>query len=134
MSKKEEFNMHELGNLTVNYGSIYPKDGSFMINNICLVVDKSDGIVFKYGDKDTSDIISYFEHTVKVYREKGHNDMADNLMLLEFNRYDGVLDIDEICTLVNWFRNSIGHLLMETLQLSEIDLKAKIKSLQEMGW
>lgn len=126
--------MHEKGVYTVEYGSIYNKDHSVMMDNIGLIIDKETGTVYKIGDTERTDIEAYYQNIINKYRESGLSDMADNLIFVAFDRYRGILDIDEICTLVNYFFNHIGEKLMETLSLDEVALKEKIKHLQDVGF
>lgn len=143
--------MHENGQLTTYCGTIFrrvSKDDKYSsredkergfsvdihINNMAIIYDKSCGVVLKYGDTETTDIKEYYETICNMYKEKGYNDMVNSLEMIELDRYSGILDIDEICTLVNWFCNSIGNKLMETLELSSDGLKVKIKQLQDIGW
>lgn len=135
MYGKDENNIHEKGYLTVKYGSIYPqKDFSFMIDNMAMIIDIEIGSVLKYGDIDHSDIKNYYENMCKKYHNLGLADMTDSIMLITFDRYQGILDIDEICSLSNYFLNHIGEKMREILNMTESELKELIKRIQEWGF
>lgn len=127
--------MHEKGYLTVKYGSIYPQDSTcFMIDNMAMIIDKETGNVFKYGDINTSDIQSYYDNMCKKYHSLGLADMSENIILLTFDRYNSFLDIDEICSLSNYFLNHIGDKMKEILDMKPEEVKELIRHIQEWGF
>lgn len=60
--------MHEKGPMIVQYGSIYPKDGSFsyMINNLFMIINKEWCSVLKYGEMK-ADVPEYYEKIREKY-------------------------------------------------------------------
>lgn len=126
--------MHEKGPMIVQYGSIYPKDGSFsyMINNLFMIINKEWCSVLKYGEMKV-DVPEYYEKIREKYSRVSPED-ADNIILITFDRYDGILDIDEICTLGNYFLNHVGEGMLKIFDINETELKEKIKKLQEYGF
>ena len=127
--------MHEKGCLTVKYGSIYPqKNTSFMIDNMAMVIDIDSGCVLSYGDINTSDIKKYYDNMYKKYQSMGIPEMCDDIVLVTFDRYNDFLDIDEICSLSNYFLNHIGEKLKEILNMPPDEIKKLIKNIQEWGF
>lgn len=70
----------------------------------------------------------------KRYEECGFKEEADSLILINFDRYSSILDVDEICSLVNYLRNTINERLKTILDMNEIELKEEIKRIQDMGY
>ena len=126
--------------LEVKFGSIYTTSGRLeMIDNIGLVINKKLGFV-KYGSLDViageSNLRNYYNKTVKSLRGIGLDDEADNLVLIEFDRYDGVLNIEEICTLCNYIIMVLHDYsdIMNLMSLDENGLRSEISRLQSMGY
>lgn len=119
--------------LEVKYGTIYTK-GGLGIDHIGVILDKDTGLL-KYGDS-TKDLNGYFLNMVNKYRKIGFEEMADNLMYIEFDRYDGILSIEEICTFVNYMImcSGNGERIMKMLNMDEENLKNEIQKLSEIGY
>ena len=128
--------LHQMGIYkTDEFGMITDKDRSFFANNICVIVDVNMGTLLKVGDKDTSNITKYYETMTKKYRDAGFDKYADDLTLIEFDRHSGVLDIDGVCTIVNYLSNCIGGpKLQELLSMSDEQLIEKVNYLQGIGF
>lgn len=73
---------------------------------------------------------------VNDFRKQGFGDIADNLILIEFDRYDGILSVDEICTFVNYMVmcSANGEKVLKMLSMKEEDLKKELKKLSEFGY
>lgn len=119
--------------LEVKYGTIYT-NGGIGIDHIGVIIDKNSGLL-KYGDS-TKDLNSYFLDMVSKYRKAGLSDIADDLVYIEFDRYDGILSIEEICTFVNYMVmcSANGERIMKMLNMDEENLKIEIKKLAEIGY
>lgn len=125
---------HELGNLTTDNGMIVGKRMTYYANNPCIIIDKQSGSLLKMGDTHTNPLTDYFNTAVNAYKNAGFDDMANDMILINFDRY-ATLDIEEICTLMNYFMNSIGPVKMAALLNSdETELKTEIARLTDIGW
>lgn len=118
--------------LEVVYGSI--SNGQILIENMCILVDIEMGAVIKYGDRDKTDIISYYDKTQEKLRSAGCDEMADNIQLIIFDRYGGSLSIEEICTIVNYGMNAHSKDFLKLFNMEENVLHDRIKRLQEYGY
>lgn len=118
--------------LNVQYGTIYT-EGGIGIDNMSVILDKTVGLM-KYGDKEW--IEEYFDEMVAKYRTAGFENMADNLMVVHFDRYDGSLDIEAICTFVNYMILCSGniHKIMSMFGMTQEHLLEEIKKLKEFGY
>lgn len=118
--------------LRVEFGTIYTQSGRG-IDQIAVILDTDYGSVMKYGDAEK--VQSYYGEMIEKYRKTGFEEEAENYMLITFDRYDGVLSIEEICTLVNYMiQVSANPRLMTILKMPEGELKKEIKKLQEFGF
>lgn len=128
---------HEIGNLTTMDGMILSKKTTHMnyyANNPCIIIDKDSGTLLKMGDTTTNPLDDYLKMATDKYRKAGFDDMADAMVLINFDRY-ATLDIEEICTLMNYFMNSIGpEKMRHLLNADETELKTEIEKLAEIGW
>lgn len=128
--------LHESGFYkTDEFGMITNKEKSFFANNICVIVDVDTGTLLKIGDRDTSNIANHYQAMTKKYCDAGLDKYADTLTFIEFDRYSDVLDIDGICTIINYLNNCIGgQKVQELLSMSNEQLTEKVKYLQEIGF
>lgn len=117
----------------VKYGTMYNKNG-IGIDNLAVILDKTSG-VFRYGDVSTG-MKTLFNDMVDNYIKAGFKDMAQNLIYLEFDRYDGILSIEEICTFANYIImvSANSETIIKMLNMSEDDLKKRLKELAELGF
>jgi hypothetical protein len=101
---------------------------TFGIDNMAVIIDK-DGDSDEYMDKYYTDMIS-------KYKKAGLEDICDNLVYIKFDRYDGVLTIEEICTFVNYMLmcSVNGNKIMNMLNMSANEIKSEIARLQEIGY
>lgn len=118
----------------VEYGSIYKNDTGRIIENMAFVISR-DSSVLKYGDKNTG-LYDYYLDISSKYKECGLEDMANNLFYIEFDRYDGVLTVEEICTFANYIVmcSCNGETIYNMLKMNEAELKSKIKTLAGYGY
>lgn len=121
--------------LRVEFGSIYTESG-FMIDQMGVVIDK-DGGLMKYGSLvGERNIRDYYKDTVNRYKACGYSDIADNLVLVEFDRYEGVLSMDEVCTFCNYMIqcSANGSKIMKMLHMSEEEIHEKLSELSSFGY
>jgi hypothetical protein len=116
--------------LTVKYGSIYSEYRS-IIENPSVIIDKDVGLM-KWG----SDLDDYYMTVTNKYKSVGFDDMADNLILIKFEGFDGLLSKEEICTFMNYMIlcSSNGEALMKMLNMDGKDLKLEIEKLHSYGY
>lgn len=126
--------------LEVKFGSIYTTVGKLiMMDNIGIVVHKDSGLV-KWGRVEPLEgvvtIKEYYLRQLKKYNDAGLTQEAESLSLIEFDRYEGVLSIEEICSLCNYFILACPSYerIMKVLGLDEADLHSEIKDLQAIGY
>lgn len=134
--------MHENGAYYVMYGSIFSRyNEGFMIDeDATILIDTAAGALLKVGKKGA--VTSYFNKMTEGYKAVGV--VNDDLCLITFHvKYPELdfepegynFDIDEICTIINYFNDSIGPELMNEFVNSGIDaMKARVKELQDMGF
>lgn len=120
--------------LEVQYGTIYDKKMTFGIDNMAVIIDKQAGLM-KYGDVD-KDMDKYYTEMISKYKKAGFDDMCDNLVYIKFDRYDGILTIEEICTFVNYMLmvSANGNKIMNMLSMSTDEIKSEIARLQNLGF
>lgn len=118
------------GPLKVQYGTIYTENG-IGIDNMAVILDKKAGLM-KYGDSECY-LEKYYEEMIEKYKRVGLEDVAADLLLVKFDRYNGILNIEEICTLVNYMIlcSANGEYLMKLLNMDEPTLKTEIQKLKE---
>ena len=126
-------NMDEYKVFKVKNGSIYNNNG-IMIDNMGVIVDKDGGLI-KYGDVSKG-IKECYTNMVDKYLKCGFDDMANDLVYIEFNRYDGILSIEEICTLCNYMImcSAVGSKLYKLLTMDKDKIKREIKKLSDLGY
>jgi hypothetical protein len=119
--------------LNVQYGTIYTQDG-IGIDNMAVIIDKDGGLI-KYGDSEKY-LDKYYSETISKYKKAGLDDIANDLLYVKFDRYDGVLSIDEICTFVNYMImcSANGNKIVEILSMPVDEMKNKIEQLKEMDY
>lgn len=100
------------------------------------------GTVLKIGPKDK--IEPYYRTMLQRYNQIGFPELYKDIKLITFNvKYNEFgfnpegynFSIDEVCTIINWFWNSIGDKMNEFLSMSDLGaVKAKIEHLQFLGF
>ena len=135
--------MHEEGIYYVNNGSILSRynEGIMFSEDVTVLVDIDTGGLLKVGKKNW--VTNYFGTMCSRYLNNGFPEMVSSLKLITFHvKYpefdfepEGYnFDIDEICTIINWFGNSIGEQMKQFLELPLDEAEAKIKKLQNIGF
>lgn len=118
----------------VMYGSIYNENNTDMISNLVMVVDKQCGTLLKYGDAEMSNIKDWYVRTVEKFRDIDE-ETADNIVMIEFSRYNGVLSIEDICTILNYAVNCSGTSgFIRMLDMDKDSLKSRIEQLRKYGY
>lgn len=118
----------------VMYGSIFNKDETYMIDHLAIILNKDTGTI-RYGDKYMHKMADKYKADCTKLREVGLSAMADDLIYFEFDRYEGVLSIEEVCIILNqlvYFSNSYVSLVPLLLQGDINTLKLKIIDYKEM--
>ena len=88
--------------LKVLNGSITNEKENFLIDNLAMIVDLDSGAVIKYGDKEMDHMEELYERKQKQNMSLGpENALFPSLSLITFDRYEGKLSIEEICTFAN---------------------------------
>ena len=118
--------------LKVEYGSLYTSSGS-ILEKPAIIYDIDDGLM-KYGEAEK--LQRHYDDTIKRYSDNGYYDMVDCLKYAEFDRYDGILDIEEICTLLNYMIlcSANGERIHNILNMDEDSLKKEIEKLSSVGY
>lgn len=101
-------------------------------NNPAVFLDTAEGCLLKSGDAQM--VQAYAATVIDTYTKNGMTDFTKGMTVITFDRY-AYLDIDAICSIMNWFNNSIGSKAMtEFLTMNGEQLKAKITELQQFGF
>lgn len=118
--------------LKVEYGTIYSY--GIGIDNMAVVIDADCGLL-KFGDAERN-MRSYYNESIEKYKKAGLEDICNNLIYIEFDRYAGVLTIEEICTFVNYMRlcSANGKKILEMFEMDKSELKVRLRELNEMGY
>lgn len=121
--------------LRVEFGSIYHESG-MMYDNIGVIIDKQSGLYKWDSLTGPHNIKDYYNEIQTKYRQAGLSDIADNLLLVEFDRYEGILSMEEVCTFLNYMIqcSANGQAIMKILAMSEDELHAKMTELQSYGY
>ena len=127
-----EIQQHENGIFTVEDGSIFCKMTNTIIENPAIMIDMETGGVLKNGD--VSIVAPYFHTFCERHKKMGMEEELKWFKVITFEKY-GAFSADELCTLMNYMRNSIGPEKMAALlNMDEKDLKEKLQKLSEIGW
>lgn len=119
--------------LKVRYGTIYTEDGNG-IDNMAVIIDKEAGLM-KYGDSEKW-VEKCYTEMIEKYKKAGLEEFSESLILVKLDRYNGVLTIEDICTLTNYMIlcSSNGHRIMQILAMEESELKSEIENLRSYGY
>lgn len=102
------------------------------LNHVAILIDGDTGTLLKIGTPEF--INKYFQTIISKYKEKGLSDFINNWKIYEFDRY-GFLNIDDICTIVNYLQNCISaEKVKELFAMNEPQLRSKIQTLQTIGF
>lgn len=113
-------------------GSLY-KNGC-IIEDIGFIIDKEGGLI-KFGDNKDGELSEYFFDMISTYKKIGLSDIADGLFLVSFDKYQGILSIEEICTFSNYvfMCSNNGDTILKMMS-DVVFFKNKIKELSEIGY
>ena len=78
----------------VKYGSIYKNSTGCVMGTMAFIVDINTSAL-KYGDVSIG-LDSYYFEMIDKYNKLGLYDIANDLIYIEFDRYEGVLTIESI--------------------------------------
>lgn len=119
---------HHLGVYTVCHGSILCKASNVIVETPALVIDKETGGVLKRGNAES--IKQYFDKLTN-----GIPEYAEDYILIEFDRFSGPFNSEEICTLLNYMCNCHDKELFNEILTMDIEvLKEKLGKWTELGW
>lgn len=136
--------LHENGPYYTQNGSIYSRynDGFMMDEDSSVIVDVGTGTLLKVGKREN--IEPYYRTMCQKYNQMGFPEFYETLRLVTFNvKYEELnfapegynFSIDEVCTIINWFNNSIGDKMKEFLDNTNLNaVKAEIERLQLFGF
>ena len=130
---KKEFENNKVFKL--QYGSLFTNN-NIMIDNIGFIYDKECGCILKYGDLNRN-LEQYYLGMQSKYIKAGQKEIADDIVLIKFDRYNGNLSMEEICTFSNYLvmcsanKNIVNNMLFE---MTIEELKDKLKELSEIGY
>lgn len=111
-------------------GSVYNTMSNCIVENPAILTDVSDGIVFKLGDVSLCKV--YMPKLINSVKLSGGD--TSGITLIKFDKY-GSLSTTDICTFMNYSKNSIGgEKMRELLSMPEQALKEKLKKLHEIGF
>ena len=136
--------MHKNGPYFVNNGSICSMyNNGFMVDeDTTILVDLAVGTLLRVGKKEI--VTNYYNVIVEKYTKLDCLELLEEMKLITFNICYPNLEykpdnynftIDEVCTIINWFSNSIGAEKMKWfLSLNLNDAKQHIECLQGIGF
>ena len=114
----------------VKYGTIYTYDG-IGIGNLAVIFSTDLGVM-KIGDNSDGSLFEYYKTQSEKYKQAGFN---GNIEFLSFDRYNGTLSIEEICTLYNYIKMGISYEAIINLINMDLDnLKNMIQDLNKIGY
>lgn len=143
---------HQNGPWYMNCGSMFNKynKGIMLDDDIAILIDScpedDTGSLLKVGKYEN--VSNYFNTLIERYSTMNHHQLYKDMSIIKFNvMYEGTeynpagykpdghnFTVDEICTIINWFSNHIGKQMDWFLKLPLDEAKAKIASLQEIGF
>lgn len=105
-------------------------------NRPAVFLDKEAGTLLKAGDVDM--VRAYAATSIDAYMKHGAKDISESMTVVSFDYYS-CLNIDDICSVINYMNNSIGKeamqdILQDLLSMDDSQLRAKIKQLQRFGF
>lgn len=128
--------MHQNGSWFVADNQILNRYNNLiaLTNTAGLVIDAGTGTVLRTASEEAAK--SYFAtmiHALNDTADKGMpaaKHMADSIQLVTFDLKNGPLDIEQVCTLINYMNNTIGNDNMKALlALDQEQLIAKAEEL-----
>ena len=140
---------HSIGPWYMKDGSMFNKANNIMLDEdiaILVDLDGESSTLLKIGRYEN--VLNRFNELIERYSLINQHQMYTTLEVIKFNvMFEGTdfnpagykpdghnFTVDEICTILNWFGNCIGEQMEIFLKLPLEEAKAKIKSLQEIGF
>ena len=113
-------------------GRLYNHSGN-IIERPSFIYDLNGGVM-KHGEAEQ--IKEYYDTTVKKYSENGFYDIIEDLYYVELDKYNRILSVEEICTLLNYFTlcSANGERVHNILNMDEGSLKKEIEKLSNIGY
>lgn len=104
------------------------------MNEPSMIIDRSLGTVLRYGDVHTANMNARLAKMNAAYAGI-QKEMRPVLQLITFDRYKAGMGIEAVCTLMNYFMNSLSFDQMNEILLANEDIfNSKILKLQEAGF
>lgn len=100
-------------------------------DGVAMIVDIESGVLLKVGQVDV--LVNYLSVMRESYNKIGLPMIANNIIVVVYDETSN-LPPDDICTIINWFSNSIGDKMKEFLELDYKETLKEIKRLQELGF
>lgn len=117
--------------LVVKFGSIYDKNG-IMIDNMAVIFNKDFGL-YKYGE--LRDIEKYYNDLSVKFKNNGLEDLMQDYSLINFDRYNSELCVNEVCVIVNFMLNTTNaESVLSLLELTIQEIKQEVLKLTKMGY
>lgn len=126
---------HNNGMFYVKNNEIYNSYNNVSISkeDISVLIDIDTNTLIKIGDSNF--ITNYRDTMVQAYIKAGFPIYAESFINITFNTKCSELNIDEICTIINWLYNSIRKTEMNRfLHLPISEMKKEIQRLQKFGF
>lgn len=128
MRRKEMF-------FQINYGDLVNKDFTLRTIHPAVVLDLETGGLLKVGDHKYGSTGNWFAQHMLDYQNSTGLNPVSRFVYIAFDRYEGILDIEEICTFINMLNNHMGAERVKGLLAMDADtLKAEIKKYADMGF
>lgn len=143
--------LHSIGPWHTQDGSMFFEDNSFFLDeDIAILVDIDEdgvGTLLKIGT--TKNLQEYFDTAMQKCRENNCEWLGETWKLISFNvKFEANeelglpefapqgynLTVDEICTMINWFVNCSCQNMRDFFNLPLDEIKAKLCSLQRIGY
>lgn len=126
--------MHEIGQYTVDNGSIV-YNGSSIIENPAILLDVEEDAfvtVLKLGNANA--VESYFQMFTEKTRTSGFAQLYQDLKCIIFDKY-AYLNADDIATIFNIAMNCTGHSILRHLaDGNSEELRHDIDKMQTLGY
>lgn len=126
--------MHEIGQYTVDNGSIV-YNGSSIIENPAILLDAEKGAyvtVLKLGNANA--VESYFQMFTEKARTSGIAHLYQGLKCITFDKY-AYFNADDIATIFNIAMNCTGHSILQHLaDGNSEEIRRNLDKMQKIGY
>lgn len=112
-------------------GMLVNKMGTLHTNHPAIILDREVGTLHSVGDIKV--VGTYFnQYLIQV---TNFPELSKSLVYIAFDRYEGILNMEEVCTFINMLKNSLGgERVRSYLAMDSDTLKAEIKKFSEAGF